>query len=95
MEIKGEGCKKRENGEQCPLHFYHMQKLGRLTSTQEIFIANLIEDHKNLALERNSISRKYQEAVVSLDIQRRVSVDKDIITISRLIPFSYRRTTTE
>eukprot|EP00366_Plasmodium_knowlesi_P000389 XP_002257886.1 hypothetical protein, conserved in Plasmodium species [Plasmodium knowlesi strain H] len=39
------------------------KKLGRLTSTQEIFIANLIEDHKNLALERNSISRKYQEAV--------------------------------
>ncbi|ANQ06340.1 Uncharacterized protein PCOAH_00009340 [Plasmodium coatneyi] len=39
------------------------KKLGRLTSTQETFIANLIEDHKNLAQERNSISRKYQEAV--------------------------------
>ncbi|GAB64953.1 hypothetical protein PCYB_041550 [Plasmodium cynomolgi strain B] len=39
------------------------KKLGSLTSTQEIFIANLIEDHKDLARERNSISRKYQEAV--------------------------------
>ncbi|EDL43172.1 hypothetical protein PVIIG_03505 [Plasmodium vivax India VII] len=39
------------------------KKLGRLTSTQETFIANLIEDHTNLARERNSLSRKYQEAV--------------------------------
>ncbi|KJP85288.1 hypothetical protein AK88_05070 [Plasmodium fragile] len=39
------------------------KKLGSLTSTQQIFVANLIEDHKNLARERNSISKKYQEAV--------------------------------
>ncbi|GAW79462.1 hypothetical protein, conserved [Plasmodium gonderi] len=39
------------------------EKLGNLTSTQEIFIANLVEDHKNLIQERNTISRKYQEAV--------------------------------
>ncbi|EUD66765.1 hypothetical protein C922_02750 [Plasmodium inui San Antonio 1] len=39
------------------------KKLGSLTRTQEIFIATLIEDHQNLARERNSISKKYQEAV--------------------------------
>ncbi|CRG98703.1 conserved Plasmodium protein, unknown function [Plasmodium relictum] len=39
------------------------EKLGSLTRTQEIFIANLIEDHKNLIKERSTISKKYHEAV--------------------------------
>ncbi|CRG94350.1 conserved Plasmodium protein, unknown function [Plasmodium gallinaceum] len=39
------------------------EKLGSLTKIQEIFITNLIEDHKNLIKERSTISKKYHEAV--------------------------------
>ncbi|SCM05314.1 conserved Plasmodium protein, unknown function [Plasmodium chabaudi adami] len=39
------------------------EKLGNLNATQEMLIANLIEDHKNLIEERKIVSKKYYEAV--------------------------------
>ncbi|CXH95669.1 conserved Plasmodium protein, unknown function [Plasmodium berghei] len=39
------------------------EKLGNLNAIQEMVIANLIEDHKNLIKERKEASKKYYEAV--------------------------------
>lgn len=41
------------------------EKIGSLTNTQKMFVASVIEDHKKLIKEKNTITKKYHDAVDS------------------------------